>query len=77
MLEYHFKYLCTQSFDVNNLIYELSKIVIDIEAAIIMSKCYNDTAGSRNIARRYYYKCQHTVFFKQKFEWICKRGDRF
>ncbi len=45
MLEYDLKNLGSESYDVNNPIYEPSRIIIDNEAAIPMAKCNKDTAG--------------------------------
>ena len=73
MLEYDFEHLGTQSYDLNNSIYEPSKIIIDNEAAITMSKCNNDIAGNRHISRRYHYVRQSTSLNEHKFEWICTK----
>ena len=70
MLGYDIKYLGTQSYNLNNPICEPSKIIIDNEAAIAMSKCTKDTAGKRHITRRYHYVHQGTFLNEDKFEWI-------
>ena len=70
MLEYDFKFLGSKSYDLDNSIFELSRIIIDIEAAIAMSKCNKDTAGNRYVARRYHYLRQGTSMNEHKFEWI-------
>ena len=49
--------LGSKSYDLDNPIFEPSRIIIDNEATIAMSKCNKDTAGNRNIARKY-----HCVF---------------
>ena len=67
MLEYVFKYLGTQSYDVNNPIYEPLKSIIDDEAAIDMVKCNKDTAGNRHITRRYHYEHQGTALNECEF----------
>ena len=55
MLEHFFKYPVTQSYDVNNAIYEPSKIIIDDDAAI---------------TRRYHYEHQGTALNECKFQCI-------
>ena len=70
MLEYDFKHLGTRSYNLENPICEPSRIIIDNEAAIAMSKCNKDTAGNRHVARRYYYVRQGTSLNEHKFEWI-------
>ena len=74
MLEYDFKHLGAQSYDLNNPSCEPSKIIIDNEAAIAMSKCNKDTAGNRHVARRYHYVRQGTSLNEHKFKWI---GTKF
>ena len=49
MLEYDFKFLGSKSYDLDNPIFEPSRIIIDNEAAIAMSKCNKDTAGNRHV----------------------------
>ena len=68
MLEYDFRYLGIQSYDLNNPSCEPSKIIIFNEAAIAMSKCNKDTAGNRHVARRYHYVCQGTSLNEHKFK---------
>ena len=60
MLEYDFKFLGSKSYDLDNPIFEPSRIIINNEAAIAMSKCNKDTAGNRYVARRYHYVHQGT-----------------
>ena len=74
MLEYDLKHLGAKSYDLNNPSCEPSKIIIDNEAAIAMSKCNKDTAGNRHVARRYHYVHQGTSLNEHKFEWI---GTKF
>ena len=49
MLEYDFKHFGSQSYDLDNPIYEQPRIIVDNEAAIAMSKCNKDTAGNRHV----------------------------
>ena len=70
MLEYDFKFLGSKSYDLDNPSFEPSRIIIDNEAAIAMSKCNKDTAGNRHVARRYHYVRQGTSMNEHKFEWI-------
>ena len=74
MLEYDFKHFGSQSYDLDNPIYEQPRIIVDNEAAIAMSKCNKDTAGFRHVARRYHYVHQGTYLNKHKFERI---GTKF
>ena len=74
MLQYNFKLLGTQPYDLYNPICEPSKIIIDNEAAIAMSKCNKDTAGNRHITRRYHYIHQDSSLNEYKVEWI---GTKF
>ena len=73
MLEYDFRHLGTQSYNLENPICEPSRIIIDNEAAIAMSKCKTDTAVNRHVARRYHYVHQGTSLNKHKFEWISSK----
>ena len=73
MLEYDFRHLGTQSYNLENPICEPSRIIIDNEAAIAMSKCNKDTAGNRHVARRYHYECQGTSLNEHKFKWISSK----
>ena len=71
MLEYDFIHLGTQCYNLENPIYEPSRIIIDNVAAISMSKCSKDTAGNRHVARRYHYvRPSGTSLNEHKFEWI-------
>ena len=70
MLEYDFKFLGSKSYDLDNPIFEPSRIIIDNESAIAMSKCNKNTAGNRHVARRYHYVRQGTSMNEHKFEWI-------
>ena len=70
MLEYDFKHLGTQSYDLSNPICDPSHIVINNRVAIAMSKCNKDTAGNRHVARRCHYVQQGTSLNKHKFEFI-------
>ena len=73
MLEYDLKNLGSESYDVNNPIYEPSRIIIDNEAAIPMAKCNKDTAGNRHVARIYHHVRQGTTLNEHKFEWISSK----
>ena len=66
MLEYDFKHLGTQSYKLENPICEPSRIIIDNEAAIAMSKYNKGTAGNRHVARRYHYVHQGTTLNEHK-----------
>ena len=74
MLEYDFTYLISQSYDLDNPIYEPSRITIDNEAAKAMSKCNKNTARNRHVTRRYHYVRQGASLYEHKFEWI---GTKF
>ena len=73
MLEYDFKHLGTQSYNLENSICQPSRIIINNEAAIAMSKCNKDTAGNRHVARRYHYVHQGISLNEHKFEWISSK----
>ena len=70
MLEYDFKHLGFKSYDLENPIYESSRISFDNEATIAMSKCNKDIAGNRHVTRRYHYVRQGTLLNEHKLEWI-------
>ena len=74
MLEYDFKHLGSKSYDLDNPIYEVSRIIIDNEAAITVSKYNKDTADNWHVARRYHYVRQGTSMNEHKYEWI---GTKF
>ena len=74
MLEYDLKHLGAKSYNLNNLSCEPSKIIIDNEAAIVMSEYNKDTTGNRHVARRYHYVRQCTSLNEHKFERI---GTKF
>ena len=63
-------FLGSKSYDLDNPIFEPSRIIIDNEAAIAISKCNKDTAGNRHVNRRYHYVRQGTSMNEHKFEWI-------
>ena len=70
MLTYDLRNLGSTTYDPNKPECEPSRIIIDNEAAIAMAKCNKDTAGNRNVARRYHYVRQGTTLKEHEFEWI-------
>ena len=55
ILEYDLKYVGTQSYDVNNPIFEPMRIIIENDIVIAISKCSKDIACNWHVARRYHY----------------------
>ena len=69
MSEYDLKYLETNSYDINNPIYEPARIIIDNQARNVMAKCNKDIAMNRHLAKRYHYALhQGTALDRHKFE---------
>ena len=67
---YDLKFLCSESFDGDNMNYEPEKIIIDDEATISMAKYNKDTARNRHVARRFHYMRQGTTLNEHNFHWI-------
>ena len=65
-LEYDLKYLGTNSYDLNNPIYEPSRIIIDLKDETTMAKCNTDICRNRHAPIRYHYVHQGTLN-KHKF----------
>ena len=53
---------------------ESTRIIIDNEATISITKCNKDAEGDTHVARRYHYTRQGTALQEHKFEWI---GTKF
>ena len=66
---YDLKFSWSRIYDVGNLTYEPVRIVIDNEAAIVITKNDKDTGENWHVARRYYYAPQGTTMNKHAFEW--------
>ena len=70
MLIYDLQYLGSEEYNPDEPTCEPSRIILDNEAAITMSKCDKDTAGNQHVARRYHYVHQGTTLKEHVFEWI-------
>ena len=51
---YNLRYIEGDEYDHDSVRMKSVRIFIDIEAAISMAKCNNDTAGNRHVARHHY-----------------------
>ena len=68
MLIYDLRFLGCDSYDGDNLKCEPSRILVDNDAAIPMTKYNKGTAGNRHVARRYHYVRQDTTLKEHVFE---------
>ena len=67
ILVYELSFLGCNSYDDDNLKYESSRIIIDHEATISMTKYNKDTVGNRHVTRRYDYVRQGTTLKEHVF----------
>ena len=63
---YDFRYIWSGTYNEDNIIMELARIIIDNKAAILMRKCNKDTAGNRHITSRYHYVQEGTALQEHK-----------
>ena len=70
MLMYDLKFLCSESYDGDNMNYEAAKVIIDNEAVISIAKCNKDIAWNRHITRRFHFEREEKALNEHQFHWI-------
>ena len=63
----YLQYLSSEEYNPEKPTCEPSRIILDNEATIAMSKWDKDTAGNRHLAKRYHYVHQETMLKEHIF----------